>query len=242
MDEYIGSAIASGNTRISKVRQFLAKPPKRMAFLRLVAAGSEDTAQVPLGEWQQSEVLPELAAEIVALLDQHAEEMEAHITANLSYVDEAGKLVRTLVLKRQGNHVMGDGTGLLGPEEINASLTGDMRSQAQGAQRHLEVMCKVYMTGMAGLLAHSERIVTRQSEMLETLASRLGRADRRADSKEEELDELVQALRDARDADQGGGTSPAMERAFVLLERIAPHLLAQFAANQQTKPAQAGGE
>lgn len=231
MSDYVASAIASGNTRISRVRTFLAKPPKAATRLRLVGAGAEDSAQVPLGEWEVCEVVPELAAEIIAMLDDHAREMGGHITATLAYCDEGGAVKGALVLKRQANHLE---DGLLAPEDMNAQMTGDMRSQAQGAQRHLEVMARVYMAGMAGLLAHSERLVTRQSEMLETLASRVGRAERRADQKDEELEALINALREARDADQAGGgaASPAMERAFGMLERLAPALVAQFMASR----------
>jgi uncharacterized coiled-coil protein SlyX len=209
-----------------------------MAFLRFVAAGAEDEAQVPLGEWQREEIVPELAGELVELLDQHAVEMGSHITATLAYVASDGSIVQALTLKRQANHVVaGEGTGLMvHPEDMNAQLTGDARSQASQAQKHLEVMGRVYMSGMAGLLAHSERLVTRQSEMLETLANRLGRSERRIDQKEQELADLVEAMREARESG-GEAASPAMERAFQMLERLAPHLIGQFVASQQ-----AGGQ
>ena len=234
-DEYVASVVQSGNTRLSKVKRFLAKPAARAAALRMVAAGSEGEAQIPLGEWRREEVLPELALEILETLDDHAREMGGHITASLAYVDEGGTVVKTLVLQRQANHLAADAsTGLLNPEDMNAQLTGDMRSQAAGAQRHLEVMSRIYLAGMAGLLAHSERLVTRQSEMLETLANRLGRAERRIDVKEAELEELLETLRTLKEADKSAGneqpSSPAMERALAMLERLAPHLLQQFMA------------
>lgn len=241
MSEFVSSSIASANTRSYKVKAFLAKPPKRAAFLRLVAAGEEDEAQVPLGEWQEGEIVPELALEILELLDGHALEMQTHITANLSYVDQTGKIVRSMVLKRQGNHVVGEGTGLLGPEEMNSQLTGDARSQAQSAQRHLEVMGRVYMAGIASLLTHSERIVQRQAEMLETLASRLGRAERRIDAKEAEVMELVEVLQQLQES-SADKQNPAMERAWSLFERLAPTLMQQVLSGAAPRPAAEAAE
>jgi hypothetical protein len=237
MSDYIGSALGSANTRAAKVRTFLAKPPKRAAFLRLVAAGDEAEAQVPLGEWQREEVLPELALEILAKLDEHATEMQAHITANLSYVDNGGKVVNTLLLKRQGNHVQGEGTSLDTPEGINSQLTGDVRAQSIQAQRHNEVMFRVYMTGMASILTHSERIVARQAEMLESMASRLGRAERQLDGKEAELQQMLEAMAEAKES--GEAMSPAMQRAFAMLEALAPHLMAQLMSGRSSAPSAA---
>lgn len=232
-DVYVGSALGSANTRLWKVRQWLSKPPKRAAQLTLIAAGEEAEAQVRLGQWEAEEALPELAGEIIEALNEHATEMSAHITATLAFVDAGGRVLKSMVLKRQGNHAADDAaSGMLGPEEMNAQLTGDARSQAQSAQRHLEVMCRVYMTGMAGLLAHSERLVTRQSEMLETLASRLSRSERRADSKEMELYQLGEMLRQLKE-DAGDRPNPVVERAWGLMEQLAPHILQQMMARQQ---------
>ncbi len=179
--------------------------------------------------------MPELAGEIVELLNSHAAEMQAHITASLAFVDEAGKVVRATVLKRQGNHVSGEGTSLDTPESINSQLTGDVRAQSIQAQRHNEVMFRVYMSGMASVLAHSERLVSRQADMLETLASRLGRAERRVDAREEELGELLEAIAESKA--EGNASSPAMDRALAMLEKLAPHLLAQFANANTQRPA-----
>lgn len=233
MEEYVGSAIASGNTRASKVKRFLSKPPRSAALLRFVAASEEGEAQVPLGEWQVEEVTPELALELLAILDDHTKEVGGHVVAQLAWVNTEGKVVSASTLKRQANHVMSESTAIDTPENINATLTGDTRAQSVQAQRHNEIMFRVYMQGMASNLAHSERMVARMAEMLETLASRLGRAESRADMKERELDALLEALREAREADAPEG-SPAQERALKLLELIAPQLLQQL---MQPKPA-----
>ena len=241
MDDSGGSSIASANTRMSKVKRFLAKPPKAAALLRLIAASEEGEAQVPLGEWQAEEVTPELALEVLAILDDHTKEVGGHVLAQLAWVTPDGKVVSASTLKRQANHVMADSTAIDTPENINAQLTGDVRAQSVQAQRILEVMSRLYMTGMAGLLAHSERLVTRQSEMLESLASRLGYAERRADEKSRELDDLLDAIRAARDESAPAESNSAQERAMKLLEAIAPQLLAQLMA---PKPAntQTSGE
>lgn len=243
MDEYVSSTLRSGNTRISKVRRFLAKPPKAAVMLRFVAAAEEGEAQAPLREWELEEVVPELAEDILAMLDDHAVEMGGHVSALLTYVDCDGKTRGTLLLKRQANHVLADSAGsdsLQTPEDINMTLTGDTRAQSQQAQRHNEIMFRVYMAGMASNMAHSERMVARMADMMEVIASRLGSAERRADAREREIEELLDLVRTMRAAnDNASEAEPgasAQDRALKFLEMLAPALMQRMMGGNAAPP------
>lgn len=243
-EEYVAAVVGSGNTRLSRIKKFLAKPPKAAVALVLVAAAEDGESQTPLGQWEIAECVPELAIQVVDLLEAHTAEVGGHVVAQLAFVNATGAVVAAVALKRQANHLLQDDAGgLSGVLEANNALTGDTRSQAVQAQQHLERMSKLHIAGLASVLVHSERIVQRQAEMLETLADRLGYAESRAERKERELDELVEALREQKG--EGEEMSPAQERALKFIEALAPHVMAKLMAGPpapKPKPPAVEGE
>lgn len=225
--------VIGNNTRVAKIRRFTARPPKNAASLMLVGAMDDGEAQIPLGQWEKDEVTTDTALMIEQALNDYAIEMGGHVTASLGWIAENNRVLISLPLKRQANHVLDEANETV--QGLNAQLTGDQRSLVQQAQVASERVQKIYIAGIASILVHSERIVQRQAEMLGTLANRLGRAEARADAKEAELEALRDAIIEARE--QGGEQpNPALDRAVRILEGIAPHIAAQLFAN--ARPAQ----
>lgn len=221
--------INSGNTREHKVRSFLAKPPK-LALKLCMLAFVDEGSPVQLHEWQREEVLPALAADILSMLDEHAQEMGGSVQCTLTYVDEAGKQLGTMVLKRQASHIAPQD----GAELTATVLQGDAKSLVVAAQAQSLQVQRLYLSSMAGVLAASERLANRAEDAVGDLQKRIARL-------EVENETLRQAVAYAEAMAASGEvatpTTEAQSAALKMLEQMAPLIMQRLLS--PTAPASA---
>lgn len=178
-------------TRAAAIKRYLAKPPKQAALL-LMQAQAEGTQTVhTLGEWPVDEAVPGLTADILAILDDHAAELNAAVVAQLVYRSATGANVGPVKVVRRTNPnaTVGD-TLASGPEQ----LTGDYVSQSVQAQKHLEVMAKLYLGNMQQMFALQRQSTEHVMELCDSLAQRVVESEHRERRVEKERDEYKDAL------------------------------------------------
>jgi hypothetical protein len=215
MSEDILPGVNSANTRVHKVRAFLAKPPKKAAKLVMHASVS-DGSPLQLSEWERDQLLPALAPEIVQLLEEHAEEMGGSVQCTLTYEDGEGKSLGTLPLRRQATHIEN------GAQLTAAMVAGDAQSLVVAAQAQSLQLQRLYMASMSGVLAASERLATREEDRVNLLQRQLAKL-------EVENEALRAALAQAEAfvaaSDAGEPINAAQSQALELLKQLAPLLM-----------------
>jgi hypothetical protein len=167
----------SPNSATASVKRWLAKTPTKCATMQLRVHGEGGAAV--LGTWDGTEAKPGLAAEIVEAIDAHASATQQHCVASLEWLDAAEKVLQTRSLRR---------TYQREPEEAGVSLSGSNADQAAQAQRHLEVMTKIYYNGIGGSIQQILKVSEATLRMLETLSARAEQAEQERDALRAALD------------------------------------------------------
>lgn len=231
------------NTRIGQVKRYLVRVPKAAEVLQLQVAQSQDS-MVLLGEWQADEVRPELAEEILLLLEEHAETVRASITGQLVFVTSQGMRVGSQKVLRQSPPSMDDDDAMPGGVgqtvwSTPAQLTGESQQQAAQAQRHLEVMTKMVFSAMGMLCTQMKSANEHVLELCETLATRLSESETRSRESVQRADEAEAYLREAIEAaksDDKAESSEATERLMKFLEPLVPVIMGQLMVPQAPRP------
>lgn len=222
------------NTRMGQVKRYLVRVPKQAHALQLQVAQSQDS-MVLLGEWPVDEVRPELAEEVLLLMEEHAETVRASITGQLVFITDGGHRVGSQKVLRQSPPSMDD-DGDSPPGAVwstPAQLTGEAQQQAAQAQRHLEVMTKMVFSAMGMLCTQMKSANEHVLELCETLATRVSESEgraresiQRADEAESYLRELVEQTKSAEDSEKNEAT----ERLMKMFEPLVPIIVGQLVA------------
>lgn len=219
------------NTRMGAVKRYLSRVPKEAAVLQLTVAQSADSLML-LGEWPADEVRPEIAEEILLLMEEHSETMRASITGQLGYVTEGGQRVGSQRVLRQQTPSMADGESDAGMWSTPAQLTGESQAQAAQAQRHLEVMTKMVFTAMGMLCSQMKGANEHVLELCEVLATRLSESEQRSREsiqRAENAEEWIREQVAAAASDDTQESSEAQDRVMKLLEPLIPMVMAAMA-------------
>jgi hypothetical protein len=193
---------------------WLAKPPRnaRELFFRTEADAGEPVVQ--LGTWAVEEVVPELAVEVLGLLDAHVEATRATVTARLSYVDEAGNPIKVKVLQRQSAHVES-------PEALgDVTLDGSKNSQVVQAQAFAQASVQQLLRSNAVVLQQAVAMSQHGSNVTQMLYEQLVHAQKRAERAELECEQMKREL--ARVLATAEGEAGEGEGALARL--LEPHL------------------
>ena len=194
----------------------------------IMEAQAEGTQTVHrLGSWPVDEAVPGLTPDILAILDDHAGELNAAVVAQLSYQAATGANVGPVKVVRRVNPNQGAvGDSLAsGPEH----LTGDYVSQSVQAQKHLEVMAKLYLGNMQQMFALQRQSTEHVMELCDSLAQRVVESERREERLKQERDEAVEVLETA--AAEGrtpeeAATDASQAQMAKTLEPLLPHIIA----------------
>lgn len=165
------------STRAHAIKRYLSKPPKGATTLHLLAAANGTETVNELAQWPIDDMRPELANEVVEILDDHARELNAAIIGALKCRNAAGEFFGPVKSIHRVNP-----NALVGGESLASTslqLTGDYTSQAQQAQKHLEVMTKLHLTSIRDLFQLQRQAQEHTMELCDSLAQRLVESERR---------------------------------------------------------------
>lgn len=234
MTSEILPGVNSGNSRIWKVQRFLAKQPKGAVKLVMMATKTASEASpLQLREWERDEVVPELAAEILAQLDEYASEAGGTVQCTLTYESDKGRALGTHLLNRQANHV---DDPLDGAEVTARMLQGDAQSQVVHATASSLALQRIYMSGIVSVMGFNERAAERAENQNVELRRALARAEAERDAARSEVAQLEAAV--AAVTDDPDSVSPAQQQALQFLNQMAPLLMARL-MGAPAAPAQA---
>lgn len=228
MAEAFPDSNTSGNTRETKVKTFLSKPPKRFVRLVMAAKDEEGDARV-LAEWQKEEVRPELTSHILDVLADYATEVGGAVRAHLIYLAADGAEITSMLLNLQANKIE---TPL---DAMQASVQGDSRSLVVQAQVQSLAIQKMYLVGAGQLLSMSQAVAQRANDQAEGYL-------RRIVALEFELDQLKEALRVAEsiasamnpESGESGPIAETQQRMLKLLEAVIPTVVQRLMAPPST--------
>lgn len=183
----------SPNTRIGQIKRMLSKPPKGAAELLLTASAAGGGTVVCLATWPVNEATPVLALEIMAMLEEHAESLSSRVVGMAIWRDEKEKQLSTKVINASPPPSDNPGDSLASSPD---QLTGDATSLTIQAQKHLEVMQRMMLTSLGGVLQQSRQLADHAMELCEALAT----AKAEAEGKVVRLEQEKEALQEERDA------------------------------------------
>lgn len=222
--------LSAPNTREASVRRFLAKgPPKGAATLRLDVTTNSTTVNV--GDWDvrqwaaNKELSPVVANDVMALITEHAEELEQNVVASLYFANESGtKVGAEKVINYRRAAAPLDSTGF--------QLAGDWQAQSVNAQRHSEAMMRMYMMNQAQNLQAMGAIISSLVDYQDRLTDRLADAELRERQAKKEMDDLLEALGQLGvDQADDERVTQAQERIVKLLEPLAKVAMAKLMSN-----------
>lgn len=221
MDINVG--VQSNNQRIATLKRFLSKPPVNSTALHLLIV---QESPLKVFEWPLAECVPGLAHEIEAMMGEVLLDSElAECRFLLSYVDANGGVCssKPLNMRRVPD-------ALETPGSIAAQLDGTERASVQQQQRFCEAMMRMFLTAQqaqvqAGIQAQQSLI-----QIVTVLADRVVVSEERADTARENAHAVKEAVQEAMGKHEPGEVSPAMEKCFEMLERLAPVVIQKLAA------------
>ncbi len=213
-------AVSAEQTRPFAIKRFLSKPPKGAHKLTLTAQAVGTTQELKLGTWSNDDGLtPELVdLEIIPLLDETSQEMNASLVAVLTFWTASEQKLTEKVVQRSNVNVQEHDT----LASTAGQLTGDYTSQATQAQKHLEVMAKLYLNNLNGLFALQRQAQEHTMELCDRLASRVVDAERKAERASAEKDELVEVM--TRVEESQGQDSEVSVAQSQMMQQLAPFL------------------
>lgn len=182
----------SPNSTLHTVRRYVARKPRGATALRLVVR--EDASVQVLARWSDEELRPTVASEVVESLDAHCQAREANVVASLEWLDDASQVVQQRALKRRFKRPDDDVSGL--------PLSGSTSDQAAQAQRHLEVMTRLYYQGIGGSLQQMLKVSEATLKLLERVSERGQMAEDERDRLRAELDAMKPEQADKPDETQ----------------------------------------
>jgi len=192
--------LENANRRTAHIKRFLAKPPRGSSRLRVTTEG--DAGTVVLATWDRAAAVPELALELDALVADHAEETQRYVTARIDWVDRDDLTLSSKILR--------------GRPDQEDPLNGSDQAQSAQAQRHLEAMTRLYVSG------HSAT-VTKLTDLVETLSGvaqkALCDAQRANEDAASARAEAAEAIRHAEDS----STDTRGDRVMQLAEMAVQH-------------------
>jgi hypothetical protein len=184
----------------------------------VVSVGTERA--IVLQEWpNDGELVPALAGEILQLLEENAAELNAALTATLSYwsaTDQQVGPTKALLIR---NPNMRASQSL---DSTAEQLSGDYTSQAVQAQKHHEVMAKMYLMHLDGLLQSSRATLEHTMELCERLAAKVVESEQVAAKAVAEKREMEDVL-DRVSESQGSDSEVSVAQSQVM-QQIAPFL------------------
>lgn len=209
-----------GAPRESSIKRFLAKPPKSAQSLKLEAVALGTESPVLLAEWQNDdELVPALCKEIVLLCSETAAEMNAPLVCTLSYWTATAVKIGPEKVLNIRNPNAGQSLTL---DSTAQQLTGDYTSQAVQAQKHHEVMAKMYLMHLSQLLQSSRDSAEHAMGLADRLASKLIDQERRTDQAErraEAAEEILTTVQESEGTDSEVNASQA-----AIMQQIGPFL------------------
>lgn len=219
------------NTRVSQLRTWLSKPPKQAHELTLRASAGVDQRDVQLGTWTVDEVVPELAVEVLQLVDEHTATVGGMVAARLTFISAAGG-----ELKVKDVHRAAPGT-VVAPESLaDVSLDGSPRSLVQQAQAHAQAAVQQLIRSNAVVLQQSVQLSMHATQMTATMAEELSAARHALRVERANADALRELLT------QGASVAEPTEGSGALAKLLEPHLpqLVQLLTLYMAKQAPAG--
>lgn len=206
--------------RESSIKRFLAKPPKSAQTLRLEAVALGTESPVTLAEWPNDEELtPSLCKGILELCAETAAEMNASLVCTLSYWTASGVKTGAEKVLNIRNPNAGQSISLASTAQ---ELTGDYTSQAVQAQKHHEVMAKMYLQHLNSLLQMARDSAEHAMGLADRLAGRLIEQERRTDTAErraEAAEEVLATVQESEGTDAEVNASQAQ-----MMQTLAPFL------------------
>lgn len=213
------AGVTGGNSREHRVRTFLSRKPDAAVRLQL-SADREDAKPLLLVEWPIAAVSEDLAPLVLQALQDHMLDVEEpEVSGTLAFVDDAGRVVASMVLKDRArdladeltNDPMGLGTGT--------------KSQLLQQMNQNERMHKLYIAGQATLQANQLQFVDRATGFNEKLLRRLSTLEERLAEKEAELDAMAQMVREyagAAEAAVKESDGDGLQKGIAILTQLFP--------------------
>lgn len=241
------------NARLAHIRKFVCSPPERGHTLRLLEVADPPTT---LGEWPKTSCVDNAAtaADVDALVRDHANTMGYEIQANLVWTSETGLVVVSKRLRCKPDPV---DAASLDPSLMAQSETLGITGSAQGwmiqQQRALEAHARLYMSGHQTQLAQASAQARDARELAGLLGSLLKdswaaahaanvQLDLQRAQQRKELDQAAKLVREATDAAAGDEESSQraelMEMIGGALSKALPFIV-QHVGKMMTEPAPA---
>lgn len=221
--------------RLPALKRFLSKPPKNAQKMRceVVPLGTERA--IVLQEWpNDDELVPALAIEILQLLDENASELNAALTATLSYWSASEQQIGPTKVLQIRNPNMRAAQSL---DSTAEQLSGDYTSQAVQAQKHHEVMAKMYLSHLNGLLESSRQTLEHTMELCERLAAKVVESEQvaaKAVAERREMEEVMDRVQAAEGEDSA--VSVAQSQVLQQLAPFVPQIVAALIRGGQLPP------
>lgn len=220
----------SPNTRAAAVKRFLSgRPPKATELILTVSAAGGGTT-VMLGSWSAEEATPVLALEVLAMLAEHATEIASRVVGMLIWRDEKEKSLGAKVVNASPRDLAPAGDSLASSPD---QLTGDATSLTVQAQKHLEVMQRMMLTSLGGVIQQSRQLAEHAMELCDTLAQSKADAEARAEKVAHERDALLREREIMMEQQDAGGdeqVNASQAQIMRLIEPVLPALIAKFLA------------
>ncbi len=221
MAEAFPDANTSGNTRETKIKTFLAKPPKRYVRLVLTAKDEEGDARV-LQEWQKDEVRPELSSHILDVLADYATEVGGAVKANLIYLSEAGAEVASMPLNLQASKLDTPVDAMM------ATVQGDGRSLVVQAQVQSLAIQKLYLNSIGQVLSVSQSVASRAHDQAEGYLRRIVELEHELSQYKDALAAAEAVAAAANPDGEPGAVTETQQRMLRFLEAVVPTLMTKL--------------
>jgi hypothetical protein len=206
--------------RLPAVKRFLSKPPKNAHKMRCAVVPLGSSNEIVLQEWaNDDELVPALAIEILQLLEENAAELNAALTCTLSYWSATEQQVGPTKVLQIRNPNSRASQSL---DSTAEQLSGDYTSQAVQAQKHHEVMAKMYLMHLDGLLQSSRATLEHTMELCERLAAKVVESEQvaaKAVAEKREMEEVMDRVSES----QGEDSQVSVAQSQVM-QQIAPFL------------------
>lgn len=205
-------------SRVGKLRKWLSSVPQRADSLQLQATGESGEA-VRLGTWEASEVNAELAPDIIALVDGHAEETEEPAKYDLAFMSAAGRQLKGLPMARKS-------AGMDTSREVDDNgflMDGSAKSMATQAQAFAQVAINQMIRSNAIVLQNMASVCEQAVKSNQALAEELRAARKERERAETEARAATRELARALEGDVAADGQPSSGGA-ALAEMLTPHL------------------
>lgn len=208
-------------TRLTRIKQFLVRPPKNAATLALTME-DDDAAAAPLAVWEdREEFRPATAVEIVQQIEASAaEEQRAVMRCKLAFLSETNAELRQMRIIHRNDAVRESQYGA-SPGE----LTGTPMSLVVQAQKHSEMALRLMAESQVKVLAQAQQLSQHACDMVAMMAQRLAETEQRSADSDARLREAQEALHRATHAETPEEKEAGMAKFVELLQPLFPVLV-----------------